>query len=39
MEEDEAPDPADISALGAEAKVSDSGDYSDLVEEFWSGHR
>jgi hypothetical protein len=39
MEEDKAPDPPCIRALGAKAKVSGPGDISDLVEKFWTWHR
>ena len=39
MEEDKATDPANVSSLSAEAKMSYPGDVSNLVEEFWTGHR
>ena len=38
VKENKAPDPANVGAFGAQAKVSDPGDYSDLVEQSWCKH-
>jgi uncharacterized protein YlxW (UPF0749 family) len=39
VKENEAPDPANVSALGAQAEMLDANNSSDLIQEFRRVHR